>query len=773
MELDEDLKAFLVESHENLNTLEGDLVVLEQHPTDQDLMNAIYRSLHTLKGNCGFLGLEKLQTVAHSGESLLSRLRDGQLVLTAEITSALLHVIDAIKQILTVLNTTGEEGDVDYTHLIDQLERLQHPGSVDPEPLPLESVHDPVTENVVPDVSDHDSVKENVVPDVSELDSSPVLQSFQSVDQNLQASTLENEPEPAMSSQGQGLADSAIRVDVELLDKLMNLVGELVLCRNQILEFGNSRTDRKLLETSQRLNVVTTELQGGVMQTRMQPIRNIWNKFPRVVRDLSISVGKQVRLEMEGKNTELDKTLIEAIADPLTHLVRNCVDHGIEAPDARIACGKPAEGKLFLRAFHESGYVNIDIKDDGAGIDTGALKLKGIQKGLITNEQAARFSEQETLNLIFLPGFSTAKTVSNLSGRGVGMDVVRTNIERIGGTVDIHSQRGHGTTFRLKIPLTLAIIPTLIVVSGGHRFAIPQVSLLELVRLEGKKASKAIEMVHGTPVYRLREQLLPLVYLNKELELSSATEHTSGNDEVDERLNIVVLQSTNRPFGLIVDGINDTQEIVVKSLGKQLRGLSCFAGATIMGDGSVALILDVHGLAQKAHVLSDTKDMNLDTEHAATVFQNQNNNLQMLLLFKGPEDRHMALPLDRVARLEKLPARAIEHTGHRQVIQYRQQILPLVYLSSFLSNHPETVRPVGIDEMLEVVVVPMNGEQNVGLVVDHILDIVEEQLIVKGVTAQLGIEYSTVIQGQVTEVINVNAVVRALALELFQETPAA
>ncbi len=751
MEIDEDLKAFLVESNENLSQIERDLVVLEQNPADQELMNRIYRNLHTLKGNSGFLGFDKLQSVAHAGENLLSRLRDyqsdrsasSQLKLNPEITSILLQVVDAVKQILTTLESTGEEGETDYTKLIEATSQLQ------------EFSHTETEENIT-------SLAETTSTTPQQVESSETI----STERIAQTSSV---------------TDSVIRVDVELLNKLMNLVGELVLCRNQILEFTNRQVDSALIDTSQRLDLVTTELQEGVMKTRMQMIRTIWSKFPRVVRDLAMSLGKQVRLEMEGEETELDKTLIEAIADPLTHLVRNCVDHGIETPDIRNRLGKPPEGKLFLRAFHESGYVNIEIADDGAGIDIGALKVKAVERGLINPEQAARLSEQEALRLIFLPGFSTAKQVTSLSGRGVGMDVVRTNIEKINGTIDVYSHPNQGTTFKLKIPLTLAIIPTLIVTSGGDRYAIPQIGLLELVRLEGEQAIKGVEMIHGTPVYRLRGQLLPLVYLNQELGLeqnsksqfSSATSEELGaknclarqSDDTLETLNIVVLQATDKPFGLVVDSINDTQEIVVKPLGKQLKEISCFAGATIMGDGRVALILDIQGLAQKAHVISDEEEASLATD--LTLSEEQFNDRQMLLLFQELDNRRMAISLSQVARLEKFSPKAIERVGQQKVIQYREQILPLIDLSTILKIKNTDSADFSVDREVQVVVVNIDKEKNVGLIVENIIDIVEEQITIKSSTTQEGVDYAAVIQGRVTEVIDVKEVIQAANLDFF------
>jgi two-component system chemotaxis sensor kinase CheA len=568
----------------------------------------------------------------------------------------------------------------------------------------------------------------------------------------------------ALKAQGEsrGVTDSNIRVDVGLLDKLMNLVGELVLARNQVLQHTATQQDSNFLATSQRLNLITTELQAGVMKTRMQPIGNVWSKFPRVVRDLASACGKQIRLEMEGKETELDKTIIEAIKDPLTHIVRNSADHGIELPEVRRAAGKAAEGCLRLRAFHEGGQVNIEISDDGAGIDPEKVKAKALSKGLITAEQAARMVERELTNLVFLPGFSTAEKITNVSGRGVGMDVVKTNIEKIGGTVDIQSRQGAGTTLKIKIPLTLAIIPALVVTSGAERYAIPQVSLLELLRLEGEQARKGIERIHGAPVYRLRGNLLPLVYLNKELKLQgtadkgkpSATSPVSTAPSEDEAVNIVVVQADGRPFGIVVEGINDTEEIVVKPLGKQLKGLTSFAGATIMGDGKVALILDVMGIAQRANVVSEVRDRGLaeKTTHSAESGAAR----QTLLLFALDKDgSRMAVPLSSVARLEEFPRKLVEKAGGQEVVQYRQQLLLLIRLG-------EVLRPGKAEEAhdpLQVVVYRENG-RSVGLVVDRILDIVEETLTIQRSSTTPGVLGSAVVQQRVTDLVDVPAIIR-------------
>ena len=565
----------------------------------------------------------------------------------------------------------------------------------------------------------------------------------------------------ATETRNSAVTESTIRVDVGLLDKLVNLVGELVLARNQVLQFTTQRSDSAFLATSQRLNLITTELQGSIMKTRMQPIGNVWSKLPRVVRDLATACGKQVRIEMEGKETELDKTIIEAIKDPLTHIVRNSVDHGIEKPDVRAARGKPEEGCLKMMAYHEGGRVNIEITDDGGGIDYERVKQKALQRGLITPEQATNMSDHESLHLLFLPGFSTAEKVTNVSGRGVGMDVVKTNIEKIGGTVDLQSQPGDGTTLKIKIPLTLAIIPALIVTSGGDRFAIPQVSLLELVRLEGEQARQQIEFIHGTAVYRLRGQLLPLAYLNRELNINEKSESDSAV------VSIVVLQADGHPFGLVVDEINDTEEIVVKPLCKQLKGVASFAGATIMGDGRVALILDVLGLAQRARVVTEARDRTL-LENTALA-RKTTDARQTLLLFDVGQGSRMAIPLSMVARLEVIPRSSIEFSGTQEVVRYRGQILPLIRVSKYVSA--VSVSETSNDDKepsMQVVVYAEKG-RSVGLVVYRIHDIVNETITIRRDACANGIFGSVVIQDRVTDLLDVQAIIRAADPSFYRD----
>jgi len=764
--IDEIVKEFLVESYENLDLLDRAMVELEKDPRHKASLDNVFRTIHTVKGTCGFLAFSRLEKLAHSGENLLSRIREGVLPLTSPRTSGLLSMVDAIRQALATIEATGLEPQEDYAAIIQQLVLLTDlnasattpeivlmaaPAEVAPAPaaVPAELAATLPSPMVPPAI-------ESPTPAIPHLDTMappvplPPAQPPPVVDDFVPPVAAQN-PADAVPPKHSAISDSTIRVDVSLLDKLMNLVGELVLARNQVLQFTTQYLDTSFLATSQRLNLITTELQGSVMKTRMQPIENIWGKLPRVVRDLATTCKKEVRIEMAGKETELDKTIIEAIKDPLTHIVRNSVDHGIETPEVRVQRGKPAEGCLKMRAYHEGGQVNIEIADDGGGIDSERVKQKALQRGLITPEHAGRMSDHEALHLIFLPGFSTAEKITNLSGRGVGMDVVKTNIEKIGGTVDLQSQFGQGTTLKIKIPLTLAIIPALIVTSGGDRFAIPQVSLLELVHLEAEQARQQIEFIHGVPVYRLRGQLLPLVFINRELKLDEKTVNAAAS----EAINIVILQADGHPFGLVVDDINDTEEIVVKPLGKQLKGVTCFAGATIMGDGRVALILDVMGLAQRASIVTEERDRSHGESSAHG--RQTTDSRQTLLLFEVGAGSRMAIPLSVVARLEEFPQSSVEHSGGQEVIRYRGQILPLIRVSKYVLA-TEGIPP-GKDEPMQVVVYTEHG-RSVGLVVGQIKDIVQETITVKRHALGNGIFGSVVIQDRVTDLLDVKAVIR-------------
>ncbi|MBS1816839.1 MAG: chemotaxis protein CheW [Acidobacteria bacterium] len=755
MNENEIVREFLVESAENLDQLDQAFVQLEKDPHDRTNLAGIFRTIHTIKGTSGFLGFGTLERVAHAGENLLSLLREGTLALDAPMTSALLRVVDATRRMLTHVEATGSDGGEDYSSLIAELERLAtrtpDTSAVVAEAAPDAPVPLPALEPANPPIA--------VLQTAADVDA-PAPQgaaSLQVTQADEAGTTVPNrrsgqdrrsgDDRRAQDEKAPAAADSSLRIDVGLLDRLMNLVGELVLARNQILQYTATQTDSAFVSATQRLNLVTSELQEGVMKTRMQPIGNIWTKFPRIVRDLAVQCGREVRIEMEGRDTELDKTIIEAIKDPLTHIVRNSVDHGIEPPDERAAKGKPREGVLSLRAFHEGGQINIEIADDGAGIDPEKVKRKAVSRGIIASEQAARLGDHEATRLVFLPGFSTAEKISNISGRGVGMDVVKTNIEKIGGQVDIHSVVGSGTTLKIKIPLTLAIIPALIVAGAdGERYAIPQVSLLELVRLEGTQARTGIESIQGTPFYRLRGNLLPLVYLDEAFERGTAQRDP-------EVVNIVVLKADDRQFGLIVDAIHDTEEIVVKPLGKQLKGIATFAGATIMGDGRVALILDVMGIAQRAHVISEARDRRISEGDAGDHAGDPQHDLQALLVCRVGDADRMAIPLNRVARLEEFPTTSIERSGSQDVVQYRGVIMPLIDLSTVFTGRPTQ----GGD--LRQVVVHGEGDRSVGLVVGQILDIVNERIDIQRRSTRHGVLGSVVIQQRVTDLIDVAAVV--------------
>jgi len=792
--MDEIVKDFLIESSENLDRLDQELVKLESSPSCTELLASVFRTIHTIKGSCGFLGFARLQKLTHAGENLLSRLRDGELTLTEEITSALLAMVDAVRQMLAAIQATECDGDEDYAPLIELLARLQGQGGGEAETPASEIPAATASANQPGPAADPKACPAAEADEHADLTKigGLLLQRGQVRPEDLARALQQQElgqkkigeilvaqgtakPEDVLAAQrtlearNPDAAVETIRVGVNLLDRLMNLVGELVLARNQLLQFSSSRQDAGFQAVSQRMNLIATELQEEVMKTRMQPIGSVWDKFPRTVRDLALSCHREVHLELEGQDTELDRTIIESIKDPLTHLVRNAIDHGIETPEARRQAGKNAAGVLKLRAFHEGGQVNIEVSDDGAGLNAERIRQKAVERGLVSAQHASRMSDRDLFNLIFLPAFSTAEKVTNVSGRGVGLDVVKTNVEKIGGTVDVQSTAGKGTTVKIKIPLTLAIIPALMVTSGGERFAIPQVSLLELVRMDSADGGKGIEMVHGAPVYRLRGRLLPVVYLNRELQLGRDA-GTQG--EEGSVANMVVLQADGQEFGLVVDEITDTEEIVVKPLGQQLKGIPAYSGATIMGDGRVALILDILGLAQRAQVISEREPAlhEKDKEKAAGSEKTASDH-QTVLVVQCGEKARMAIPLSLVARLEEFPASAIELAGTQEVTQYRGQIMPLIRLSRVVDGSAHDDARTGAEARLQVVVYAEAG-RSVGLVVDRIVDIVDEKLVVQTSARRRGVLGSSVVQKRVTDLLDVPSVVRDL-IPGFAESPAA
>lgn len=769
--MNEVIREFLIETHENLAELDDDLIALEKHPTDRDTLARAFRTLHTVKGTAGFLGYVKLQEISHAAEHLLSKLRNGELTFNQPIASALLSVVDAIRQILSSVEADSQEGTGDYSELVARLESLSAGTPVSPVHAPGDTPpparHQPSATIPPPPPPPPPLPPPPPPPEVPPQRPSIVATEVFAKDQlgvgppiaapfaNGTQAYITPIPEPA-EARPATVAETALRVDVGLLDQLMNLVGELVLARNQIVQFSATQENAIFLGTVQRLNLLTSELQAGVMKTRMQPIANVWGKFPRIVRDLAIACNKQVRLDMEGQETELDKTIVEAIRDPLTHIVRNAVDHGIEPPDVRQSHGKPTEGRLQLRAFHEGGKVLIEIIDDGGGIDPQRVRDKALRQRLLEPEALSRMQDRDVLNLIFLPGFSTADQVTHFSGRGVGMDVVRTNIEKIGGTVDLESEPGQGTIVRLKIPLTLAIIPALIITSAHERFCIPQVSLVELVRLETESGKIGIESMYGADVYRLRGRLLPIVYLDECLELTPTRRKT---DDVY----IVVLQADERQFGLVVDSIHDTEEIVVKPLQKPLKGIGVYSGATIMGDGRVALILDILGLAQRSGVLTENRQQTRGDKPTSNTGMHAVK--ESLLIVRTRRGERIAIPLALVARLEEFSRADMEMAGGQAVIQYRGVILPVVDVSRELRtlqhghrrSRVHTQRsPKTADDKAFVVVCSLQSQQ-VGFLVEEIVDIVDEVIESRAPASRPGICFQAVVQGRVTEFLDVQA----------------
>jgi two-component system chemotaxis sensor kinase CheA len=537
--------------------------------------------------------------------------------------------------------------------------------------------------------------------------------------------------------------ETTIRVDVGLLDVLMNLVGELVLARNQLLQKVASSDLADLPGTTQRLNLITTDLQEGIMKTRMQPIANLCHALPRLVRDVGLACGKEVRLELEGVDTELDRTIIEAIRDPITHMIRNAIDHGIEAPEARAAAGKKREGRLRVRAWHEGGKVHLEVSDDGAGLSIERIRAKALAAGVVPPDRVGRMSNRDWAQVIFQPGFSTAERVTSVSGRGVGMDVVKTNVERVGGTIEVDSREGAGTTMRVRIPLTLAIVPALVVSVADERYAIPQVHLVELIQVEGDMNSVAITTAAEAVLLRYRGGLLPLIDLARVLEIPNA------DPELARTRPIAVVQADGVTFGIRVDAIESSQEIVVKSLGDPLRQIPVFAGATILGDGRVALILDVPGVARHSGISI--------RGHGAVGPESAENapapeiNLETLVLCRAGRSP-VAIYQTQISRLEEFPAGMVERLGERRVVQYRGGLLPLVSLAGLLGE-PAGAEAAG--EVVRVIVVDSGG-RTLGLAVEEIVEILREPVTLSD-SPRAGVRGSAVIRGHATDLLDLDS----------------
>jgi two-component system chemotaxis sensor kinase CheA len=753
--MDELTREFLIESQEGLDRMERCLTDLEARPEDAELIADIFRSVHTIKGTTGFLGFKRLEKLAHTGENLLGLLREGKVAARPVVITGLLQLLDGLRSILRSIETQGDEGEGSDQGLIAGLEKLQTPAA-DPT-IPAQPTARARTQTAKPRVRRKTSAS---APAPSQAAASPHLDTSPGAVALMDApaapappespvaasAALATPPAPRTESAGSA-AESTLRVDVTLLNRMMNLVGELVLTRNQVLQATSA--DPKMTLLSRRLDMVTADLRESVMRARMQPVSNVFSKMPRMVRDLSQSLHRRVRLQMEGQETELDKSLLEAIKDHLTHAVRNSLDHGIEPPEVRVAAGKDPEGTLRLRAFQEGSHVLIEISDDGAGISVEKVRAKAIERGLISADRAALQSERELLQLIFLPGFSTAASVTNVSGRGVGMDVVRTNVEKIGGKVEIDSRAGKGTTLRLRIPLTLAIIPALIVRSVQQSFALPQGALSELVHVAPEQAAAMIEWIEDAPLYRLRGKLLPLVFLDRLLTPGVAESGSGDRDSF-----IAVLDADGRRFGLVVDGLADPEEIVVKPLSAALKSIGLYSGATVLGSGDLALILDPGAIALKAGVMMSGEEEAAHLAEEETADVNQAAEF-LLVEIAG---RRAAVPLGDVLRIEQIPVARIEYAGPHPVINFEGQLLPIDDSGGVLGG------AAGNPQAQTIVVVCREGQRHVGIAVSHVLDVASGAELFEAGTSQRthGV---TLLKDCVTDIVRLGAIGALPALE--------
>ena len=714
------LGEFVIEAGEILDRLDIDFVQLEKNSTDKKLVENIFRGMHTLKGSSGFFAFKRLETLAHACETLLSKVREGEITLNAGRVTVLLHGFDSLRKIIAGISEVRVEPDGDDASIVALLLAIANGETVSEQAVMRPGADSDEGGDQVQAVEPRGSLQSLGVSPGEVTVGDTVVPADALVAVSAKGSPSLQPPVNratvnAEASKNHELA-APVKVNVELLDKLMNLVSELVLARNRLLPFVTDNTDLHFSSAVRTIDMLTLELQERMMKTRMQPISQLWSKFPRLVRDLSNELGKSVELIQEGAETELDRTLLEAIRDPLVHIVRNTVDHGIEIPATRLQANKPAAGKLVLQARHENGMVVVEIIDDGGGIDFEKVRDRSVEKGFWTAEKASKLSDQELIETLFLPGFSTKDAVTSLSGRGVGMDVVKTNITQIGGTIEVESPRGSiGTKIRLKIPLTLAIMPALFVRSESERFAIPQNSLLEMVRLNLATDPNGLEDFFGTPVFRLRGQLHPLLFLNRHLELS---DRTPGPESA---INIAVVQSGGVRFGLVVDEVLNMQEVVVKPIGPLFKGLLDFAGATILGNGRVALILDVDGIAMSSGLIAKVQSHQL---HEAVIVEKLTSIAEetTMLLFSIDGMGSMALPLKYINRFEIFAADRIQHNGTKLVVNYGQDIMPLIVVKDFIGG----TRRRGLDGSRPIsVIVHYVRDQPYGLVVDQIFDIVQ------------------------------------------------
>ena len=683
---DEILAEFILEAREIIDRLDGDFVRLEENPGDQALVGNVFRGLHTLKGSSGFFALKRLEKLSHAGESLLGKIRAGQATLDFDKSTRLLEMNDILRSIIEGVEANHIEPAGDDQELIAALL-----GAI---PAEIKQTHDKISSPLT-----------NEAPEI-------VLKPEPQPAPEIQVEYAEPAEALMPNTPGQEVV-VPVKVNPEVLDKLMNIASEMVLARNRLLPFSQQSSDKLFTSAVRSIDLLTLELQERMMKMRMQPIFHIWDKFPRLVRDVSAECGKKVRLLQEGSETELDRILLDSIRDPLIHLIRNSIDHSIESPEIRLQKGKSELAYLVLRAAHQNGIVIVEVIDDGAGVDYERVRQRAVSRGLISGEKAQLLNHKELIDLIFLPGFSTRDAITNLSGRGVGMDVVKNNIENIGGSIEVTSIPNEGTHVKLKIPLTLAILPTLFVRSGGEIFLIPQNRILELVRFSPNQPNNGIEDFYGTPTFRLRDKLIPLLFLDEQLKMAKKPLKPK------QKLFITLLNFNGTLFGLVVEEVLNIQDIVIKPLGELLRDMSNFAGATIMGDGEVALILDVDGIARKSGLVErlQANPIRQEERYVPTVEE-----MISVLLFEIPGLNKIALPLDSIDHIIKLDPSQIQQNGSREVVYFNEQLMDLVRLDHYVSGGSK-------DSHLNHARVPVltchYRDRLYGLVVKQVTDIIE------------------------------------------------
>ena len=776
--MDDLIADFLTETKESLQELDQDIVKLEKNPNDPELISQIFRVMHTIKGTCGFLGLPRLENVAHHGENILGKFRDGDLEVTAGGITLILTSIDRINEIVDHIAETGSEPEGEDSELTDEIKAFIDSGGAAPEKSAAtdragaEENDESESESTDQAAADELTTAETNAPESPESPESPPVKTVQKAEKT--ESKKEKKSAPIATTQ-------SIRVNVDVLENLMNIASELVLTRNQLMQIAKDRADEEMESPLQRLNLNVSELQEGVMKTRMQPIGNAWSKLPRIIRDLSHELDKKIELVKEGEETELDRQVLDLIRDPLTHMVRNSADHGIEQPEERLAAGKPETGVINLSAYHEGGHIIIEIADDGKGLNLEAIKKKALERGIMSEEALEEAPKKQIQNLIFNPGFSTAAAVTAVSGRGVGMDVVRSNIEKIGGTVDLESTEGEGSKFTIKIPLTLAIVSALIVEVGPEKFAVPQINVTELVRVSEENR---IENIRGSKVLRLRNELLPLINLKQIMKLDNGADNRANDNRThltettdketadlseepstdtsiagpiagrsDDKINdgafIVVLQIGNNALGVIVDRVHDMEEIVVKPVSPVLRQIELFSGNTILGDGSIIMILDPNGLSKAAG------DINAGPKQARTLDSEEEmrqarlSQKESVLLFRAGEGPVRAVPLNLVGRLEEFEISDIEMADNHHVIQYRGRLMPLVPFDPAQTLPKEGHQPV-------LVFFDTDTGRAMGLMVDQIVDILEENITIERSQGTPGLLGSAIIKGKATDLIDVS-----------------